>query len=146
MSRFLTPLRIERIEDTSRDGRGTWKLLGPLVYQSDFAGITVTVPPGFVTDLASVPRLPFAYLLTGGMGHAAAVIHDALYTGHQVERVTADEVFHEALLVLGISKPQAWLMWAGVRVGGGGSWTAPGASQVVTPVAELTDYADPIAP
>lgn len=139
MSKFITPLRLERLEDSSRDGRGTWLLIDPLVYESDKAGIIITVPKGFVTDLASVPRLPFAYLLTGGIGHAAAVVHDALYTTHQVTREMADDVFYEALLLLGIPKPQAWLMWAGVRVGGGGSWEAPGPDQTVKPVAELTE-------
>jgi hypothetical protein len=141
MSRFATPLRLERIEDSSRDGRGTWRLLDPLVYESDVAAATVTVPAGFVTDLASVPRLPFAYLLTGGIGHAAAVVHDAIYTGHQVDRALADEIFHEALLVLGVSRLQAWLMWAGVRVGGGSSWTAPGPAQQVAPAVEATELA-----
>jgi hypothetical protein len=138
MSRFRTPLDLRRIEDTSRDGRGTWELLAPLVYESDLAGITICAPTGFVTDLASVPRLPFAYLLTGGVGHAAAVIHDCLYTGHQVTRAVADDIFHEALLVLGVSKWQAGLMWAGVRVGGGGSWDAPGPVQTVEPIAAWT--------
>lgn len=138
MSRFLTKLRLERIEDTSRDGRGTWELYGKLVYESDVAGVTITAPKGFVTDLASVPRLPFAYLLTGGIGHAAAVIHDCLYTTHVLTRELSDEVFYEALLVLGVSKWQAWLMWAGVRVGGAGSWEAPGPEQEVMPSAEFT--------
>jgi hypothetical protein len=35
MSRFMTKLRIERIEDQSRDGRGTWRLIDPLAYESD---------------------------------------------------------------------------------------------------------------
>ena len=121
MSRFAKPLRIERIEDTSGDGRGTWRLLATLIYESDSHGV-IRVPKGFVTDLASVPRVPFAYLLTGGIGHAAAVVHDWLYSSHQLDRSTSDAIFHEALLVLGVPGWQAWLMWAGVRVGGGGAW------------------------
>ena len=128
MSAFRTPLRLERIEDLSRDGRGTWKLLGRLEYGSQIAGLIV-VPAGFVTDLASVPRMPFAYLLTGGIGHAAAVVHDLLYTTHQVSRKVADDVFHEALLSLGIPGWQAWLMWAGVRIGGAGPWEDAGHPQ-----------------
>jgi hypothetical protein len=138
MSRFRTPLRLERIEDTSSDGRGTWLLLCPLVYESDLAGITICAPEGFVTDLASVPRLPFAYMLTGGIGHAAAVIHDCLYTTHVTDRKTADDIFHEALIVLGVPKFRADLMWAGVRMGGGGSWRAPSREQAVEPYAAFT--------
>lgn len=140
---FLTPLDLRRIEDKSRDQRGTWRLLAPLVYRSKVAGITITAPKGFVTDLASVPRLPFAYLLTGGIGHAAAVVHDALYTTHVTTRKTADEVFYEALLVLGIPKWQAWLMYAGVRVGGRSSWKAAGPQQTVLPHTQITGYEAP---
>lgn len=137
MSRFLTPLRLERIEDKSKDGRGTWLLLDPLVYESDLGGIIVEAPRGFVTDLASVPRIPFAYLLTGGIGHAAAVVHDCLYTTHATTREMADDIFYEALLVLEVPGWQAWLMWAGVRVGGGGSWHDEPTPQIFGPTISL---------
>jgi len=129
MSRFLTALRLERLEDTSRDGRGTWQLLTPLAYRSDVAGRSFVAPQGFITDLASVPRLPFTYLLTGGLAHAAAVVHDWLYTAHEVPRDVADAVFREAARLCGVSAFQSWLMWAGVRIGGAGSWDAAGAKQ-----------------
>jgi hypothetical protein len=144
MSKFLTPLRIERIEDKSADGRGTWRLLSPLEYASDVAGLLV-VPADFVTDLASVPRVPFAYMLTGGVGHAAAVVHDFLYVCHAVDRSTADEVFYEALLVLGVPGWRAWLMWAGVRVGGGGPWNSAGQRQAAH-VETVIDYLHPDGP
>lgn len=135
MSRFLTPLRIERVEDTSADGRGTWRLIDQLIYDSDLAGYIV-VPGGFVTDLASTPRAPFVYLLAGGIGHAAAVVHDWVYCCHVVPRAVADNVFHEALLLLGVPRWRAWLMWAGVRIGGSGPWDAAGQPQpkIVTSV------------
>lgn len=134
MSRFLSRLRVDRLDDTSHDGRGTWELSLPLVYESDVAGRTIAVPAGFVTDLASVPRLPFAYLLTGGIAHAAAVVHDWLYTTHAIgaqpiERALADAVFREAARMCGASAFQAWLMWQGVRMGGGASWERPGPAQ-----------------
>lgn len=131
MSRFMTRLRIERIEDASSDGRGTWRLLDPLAYESDVAQTIFVVPADFVTDLASVPRLPFAYLLTGGIGHGAAVVHDMIYTTHEVSRDVADAVFREALGVLGVPGWQAWLMWVGVRAGGWRSWGAEGPEQPI---------------
>ena len=139
MSRFTSPLRIERVDDVSRDGRGTWMLIDPLIYESDLAGIVIVAPAGFLTDLASVPRLPVAYLMTGGLGHAAAVIHDCLYTTHSVTRDVADDVLYEALLVLGVPKHKAWMMWAGVRIGGGGAWKAAGVEQDVQPVVARID-------
>lgn len=126
--KFLTPLRLERLEDVSRDGRGTWRLLAALGYQSDLIG-AVDVPEGFVTDLASVPRLPVAFFLAGGLAHAAAVVHDWLYTTHATDRATADAVFKEAAQACGVSAWRAWLMWLGVRAGGAGAWAAAGPAQ-----------------
>lgn len=100
---------------------GRWRLIAPLVYQSDVAKMTFTVPTGFVTDLASVPRIPIAYLLAGGTSNEASVVHDFIYSTHPVPRDTADAVLKEASLLTGVPKWRAWLMWAGVRIGGGGS-------------------------
>lgn len=126
--KFTSTLQLERLDDTSRDGRGTWRLLASLGYSSDLIG-QVTVPAGFVTDLASVPRLPVAFFLAGGLAHAAAVVHDWLYTTHQTDRATADSVFREACQACGVSRWRAYLMWLGVRAGGAGSWAADGPAQ-----------------
>lgn len=126
--KFTSTLQLERLEDTSRDGRGTWRLLASLGYSSDLIG-QVTVPAGFVTDLASVPRLPVAFFLAGGLAHAAAVVHDWLYTTHQTDRATADAVFREAAQACGVSPWRAWVMWLGVRAGGASSWGADGPAQ-----------------
>lgn len=129
MSKFLTPMICEELEDTSHDGRGTWQLQAMLAYQSDVAGKVIIAPKGFVTDLASVPRVPVAFLLAGGTANHAAVIHDWLYTSHEVPRDVADAVLREAALVMGTPAWRAWMMWAGVRVGGSGAWTADGPAQ-----------------
>ena len=39
----------------------------------------ITVPEGYTTNFASVPRIPIIFDLVGGYGHAAAVLHDYLY-------------------------------------------------------------------
>lgn len=137
MSHFITPLDLRRIEDVSRDSRGTWRLLAVLVYWSSMLKMQLAVPAGFITDLASVPRLPFAYLLAGGIGHAAAVLHDWLYSCHAVDRKTADNLFYEALVALGISRWRAYLMWIGVRAGGWASWDAEGSKQLPHVEAEI---------
>lgn len=137
MSRFLTPLRLERLEDTSHDERGTWLLLSDLVYESDVAERVFIVPAGFVTDLASVPRIPVAFLLTGAIAHKAAVVHDMLYTTHEVPKDMADAVFREAAKACGVYGWKAWLMYQGVRFGGGGSWNAAGPEQSPHVAAQL---------
>lgn len=115
MSRFLTPLRAEK-------SGGVWTVLQPLIYDSDVAQKVFIVPEGFVTDFASVPRLPLAFLLTGDSAHEAAVVHDYLYREQTVPRQMADSVFKEAANVSGEPGWKSWLMWAGVRLGGWVAW------------------------
>lgn len=121
MSAFLTNLIVKEVtdDDAHQDGRSTWQLLFDLIYQSDHLGGLVTVPAGFVTDFASVPRIPVAYLLAGGEANEAAVVHDYLYHSHTVPRADADAVFREAMGVTGQPWWRRQLMWAGVRLFGG---------------------------
>lgn len=119
MSKFLTQLVMENATDQD-DGK--WRLTAPLVYQSDVAGTTFVVPVGFVTDLASVPRVPIAYMLAGGTSNEASVIHDFIYTTHPVDRKTADAVLREASAVTGVPAWRRAIMWAAVRAFGGSHW------------------------
>jgi hypothetical protein len=112
---------------TSRDD-GLWRLTAPLVYQSDVAGRIFAVPVGFVTDLASVPRIPIAYLLAGGTSNEASVVHDFLYSTRPVTRAIADAVLREASAVTDVPAWRRWLMWAGVRICGSSHWNPPAAA------------------
>lgn len=116
---FLTRLTVEQVEEE------LWRVVKPLKVQfepsltaCDGEDIPIlTVPEGFATDFASVPRLPITYLLAGGIGDAAAVVHDYLYQG-LVPRKTADDVFAACLESLGVSWWQRKLMYAAVRTCG----------------------------
>lgn len=119
MSAFLSKLLLE---DASNVDDGQWLVAAPFLYQSDVAGQTFTVPVGFQTDLASVPRLPIVFLLTGDTSREAAVVHDYLYSTHLVPRNVADAVLREASAVTQVPSWRRWLMWAGVRVFGGSHW------------------------
>lgn len=122
MSKFLSDLYTRNIDDISHDGRGSWQLLRDLVYQSDVAQKIIRVPKKFITDFASVPRIPIAYLLVGDTAHKAAVIHDYLYTTHEVTRKIADEVLFEAAIVCGIPRWRANILWSSVDTFGGKPW------------------------
>ena len=128
MSQFLTKLDVEQVEDVNEEGRGTWKLLSPLVYQSDSLETTLTVPAGFITDFASVPRIPFAFWFLADRANEAATLHDWLYTTdssltHPVtNRSMADAILKEACLAQGCPSWVAFCLWAGVRIGGGSHW------------------------
>lgn len=118
MSRFLTDLKAECIDDSANDYRGDWQLLAPLVYQSDVAGQVITVPTGFETDFESCPRLPVIFFLAGELTREAAVVHDYLYSTGIMPRDVADAVLKEACQLTGVPAWRSWLIWAGVRVGG----------------------------
>jgi hypothetical protein len=106
-------------------------LLAPLAYDSDLLQRRITVPKDFRTDFASVPRLPLAYMVVGGKGARAAVVHDFLYSGGlEVTRAQADAVFREALAASGYGRIVRGLMYAGVRVGGANRFIEPGVQQL----------------
>lgn len=51
-------------------------------------------------------------------GQEAAAIHDYLYASGLIARAICDRVFYNALRSSGHARWRAWLMWAGVRLGG----------------------------
>lgn len=114
-SEFLSPLRTEDGGDSSAT------LIEPLVYYSEILGRAITIPAGFETDFASVPRLPFVYTLFGGIARKAAVVHDYLYRKSGVSRRQADMVFYEAMKATGQWWWRRAIMWVGLRAFG---WTA----------------------
>lgn len=116
MSEFKTELDIKLIKDDK-----VWWVDSPLVYQSDLLNATITVPKGFQTDLASVPRVPIAYIAFGGRAHRESVIHDYLFRIDSCPVVTfmqANKTFLEAMKVRGKSLFVRMSMYAGVCVGG----------------------------
>lgn len=121
MSAFLSKLVVEQVDTEAGEGRGSWQLVQPLVYRSASLSIELTVPIGFITDFASVPRVPFVFDWLGDRGHLAATLHDWLYsTPHPLpHREAADDILYEALLAQGVGEIEATLIYEGVRIGGG---------------------------
>ena len=129
-----------------REGRPVWWTLAPLRYRSAALGTTVIIPAETVTDLASVPRAPFAFWLAGGRGTRSAVLHDFPYLfgywlradgGRQyVTKADADAVFLESLRadpIGGAGSVIARLMHAAVRFGGRGVWRQPARARALNP-------------
>jgi hypothetical protein len=109
------------------DGGLPFILVRPLVYLSNVTAKPgkinkITVPAGFKTDLASIPRIFWRVLPPVGKYDAAAVVHDYLYQNNGVTRLTADDVLNEAMGVLGVPAWQRTIIYAGVRVGGWKPW------------------------
>ena len=127
----LTPL------GPGRDGRPLFRVdTGPQFRSRVLGGVLEIPGGGWVTDLASVPRLlPLTWFLAGGYATVPAVIHDYGTRHHAfpmiapacfmrgIRRATLDAVFAEAMAAER-DPPEAWrrwVIWSAVRAGG---WTA----------------------
>lgn len=82
----------------------------------------VVVPAGFVTDLASIPRVFWSVLPTDGAYTFPAIVHDYLYWVQKYPRNTADSVFRYGMDDMKVSSVVAATIYAAVRAGGGSAW------------------------
>lgn len=89
---------------------------------ADQDGPTVVVPAGFVTDLASIPRIFWSLLPRDGAYTFPAIVHDYLYWTQEHPRKTADRVFRYGMDDMNISTRASWAIYSAVRVGGKGAW------------------------
>ena len=117
-SQFLSPLRLERVL-----GKNEWFLIEPLRYYSAGLRKIIHVDPGFRTDFASIPRVLWRILPKNDIYDPAAVLHDYGYR-NSMTRKEADDLFYEAMIVLGVSSWKARSMWLAVRAFGGSSYHA----------------------
>lgn len=129
---FLSPLRVENV------GKDRWRVFGEFRAQVDeetcagpypcaSCSRLVVVPEGYETDFASVPRLPFAYLVAGGRAPKSATLHDFLYS-IRAGREYADDVFLAAMKAEGVGPIIRRLMYLAVRLGGGSRYEEAAAS------------------
>lgn len=109
MAKFLSELSGDQLDDKN------FQLDKPLIYESDVAQRTITVPAGFITDFASF-RIGMMQIY---IAKEAATLHDYGYrTRGYMSKSMTDSVFLEAMKVTGIG----WwrrhvLYWAVVLFG-----------------------------
>jgi hypothetical protein len=118
MSSFTTPADLRLI------GNKKWELLTDFSYHvGGYPSVDViTVPAGFVTDLASVPRALWSIFPPHGRYAKAAIIHDYLYEFAIGSKEYADNVFLEAMEVLGVPAYKRKMMFWAVRLFGRGKY------------------------
>lgn len=95
---------------------GKFRLVEPFRY------LGFTVPRSFVTDLDSVPRIPFIHARYKGRTVAGAVLHDYLYHRQLVSRKKADWVFLRAMEDEGVPRRFRYPIYIGVRMFGWIGW------------------------
>jgi hypothetical protein len=98
-----------------------WRLLRHVVLDDSRLG-RITVPPGFVTDMGSVPRILWNVLPPIGPASQGFVIHDYLYTTQTCLRSQADGVLFRAMKATKTHPVARWAIYVGVRVGGWYAW------------------------
>lgn len=84
---------------------------------------SVSIPRGFVTDLASTPRIFWSIFPPAAAYSYPAIIHDYLYWFQPCERKAADDVFRAAMSELKVSPAQIYTVYSAVRAGGSSAWT-----------------------
>jgi hypothetical protein len=110
MSRFVEPI---------------WYLIDPISWRPNDGQLgyrPVVVPSGFVTDLASIPRIFWSLLPPDGEYAYAAVIHDYLYWVQTIARQDADEIFKFCMQDFHVNSYTIATIYDAVRLGGKSSW------------------------
>lgn len=105
-----------------------WRVVAPFSYRVN-PGDIVTVPVGFVTDLASIPRVFWDVLPPFGNYTEAAVIHDFLYSDPEQRKRgkdACDKILEMAALDYGTPQWQVDMLYEGVRAGGQSAWDDDG--------------------
>lgn len=107
-----------------------WRLNAPLVWCDPQFG-PLEVPAGFITDLASIPRLfrNLPFLDPNGISRRPATMHDWLYgspEGRARGKQFADDFLRAALRAEGASASVAQTFYLAVHWGGQSSWDLDG--------------------
>lgn len=130
MARILGRIIVEKVN--ARE----WKLHNKLVYHvgSKDSEETITVPKGFVTDFASVPRAFWWLFPPDGKWTGGAIIHDWLYYNRGAveviySRKECDGIFLEAMAVLSVPRWKRVTMHGAVRSFGWIPWSKPRVKQ-----------------
>jgi Protein of unknown function (DUF1353) len=100
-------------------------LLRPITWapnQGESSYNAVTVPEGFVTDLASIPRMFWSILQPDGLYAYAAVVHDFLYWTQSTSKDAADSIFRYTMEELGVGPWTIKILFEAVHLAGQVAW------------------------
>jgi Protein of unknown function (DUF1353) len=99
-------------------------LVEDLSYSVGQSGISITVPRGYVTDFASIPRPLWPLLSPHASYSKAAVVHDLLYWAQDCTREEADRLLLTAMVESDVSLVLRWTIYIFVRALGWYAWRA----------------------
>jgi len=111
MNRFTERVKLSPLRDGKR-----WEVLenfGYYIGNNDQE--MIIVPRGFITDLASVPRVFHSFIPPWGKYGQAAILHDYLYETKKYPKKIADKIFYDAMGVLRVPKWKRTIMYLAVK-------------------------------
>lgn len=97
-------------------------LVEPLSWSIGNSSEVITVPSGFVTDLASIPPILHPIIHKLGRHNRPTVIHDYLYWTQTCTRDQADNLLMIAMKEMKVKKSRRKAIYQGVHLGGQGAW------------------------
>lgn len=119
MSSFTEALIIQKLGDSK-----SFKVYVPFDYHvgGKYSDEVIHIPEDFVTDLASIPMIVRGIIPRIGKHCQAAVVHDFICKYNLYSRKRCDEIFLEAMEVLGVPAWKRKAMFYAVRMFGWISW------------------------
>jgi len=121
---FLTALEDFDYKPYYKDGelvRGKVVTQSTLVWSLEGLG-KITVPSGFVTDLASLPWFTLFLFKRLGKHQRGAVLHDYLYRTKWFTKTYTDKQFNIAMKQDNVARWRRNLIMSGLAVGGWVAW------------------------
>ena len=103
------------------DGRN-WIVRQPLTYTIGISNDSVTVPPGFVTDFASIPQVLQSIIRQNGLYLLPAVVHDYLYWKQTCTREQSDQILLLAMIENKVGDLHRIAIYEAVRAAGRFAW------------------------
>lgn len=123
-----------------------WFLTQPLEYEIRDTGVVVTVPAGFVTDFASIPRPFWSVLPRWGKYGAPAVVHDYLYWDQRCTRKQADRMLLVAMNETDVGGFWRFIIHRAVSWGGHLAWRGNADLRASGRTREIPDGRSPTDP
>ncbi len=126
-----------------------YKLLDNYYYEVN--GYIICVPRGFITDLASVPKMFWTIFPPFGKYTPAAIVHDFLYSKYNntgINRTLADKIFLFIMKELKVNILKRYAMYKAVRIFGEPSWKSKLKNEgykdiaIIDKTKEATEYYD----
>jgi Protein of unknown function (DUF1353) len=103
------------------DGRN-WIVRERLTYRIGISQDSLTVPVGFVTDLASIPPALQSFIQQNGPSLLPAVVHDYLYWKQTCTRDQSDQILLLAMIEHAVPEAQRFAIYQAVHFAGMFAW------------------------